>query len=49
MNLLAGFHRLKLMGCVDGGTFYIPCFNINCIENLISPKLSGKLSIIGQN
>ena len=49
INLLAGFHRMKILGCVDGGTFQIPHFNLNCIENTISPKISGKLCIIGQN
>ena len=48
-NLLAGFHRFKLMGCVDGGTFYIPHYNINYIENTITPQISGRLFIIGQN
>ena len=49
INLLAGFHRMKILGCVDGGTFQIPHFNLNGIENTISPKISGKLCIIGQN
>ena len=49
INLLTGFHRLKLMGCVDGGKFYIPHFSAGYIEDTISPKMSGKLCIIGQN
>ena len=49
INLLPGFHKIKLMGCVDGGTFYIPHYNTDCIENIVSPHLSGRLCIIGQN
>ena len=49
INLLTGFHRLKLMGCVDGGKFYSPHFSAGYIEDTISPKMSGKLCIIGQN
>ena len=49
INLLAGFHKLKLMGCVDQGNFNIPHFSTNCIENTISPKTSGRLCVIGQN
>ena len=49
INLLAGFHRLKLMGCVDSGNFNIPHFNIGTIEETINPRISGRLCIIGQN
>ena len=49
INLLAGHHKIKLMGCVDGGTFYIPHYNTGCIENTISPSISGRLHVIGQN
>ena len=49
INLLAGFHRLKLMGCVDSGNFNIPHFNIGFIEETINPRISGRLCIIGQN
>ena len=49
INLLAGHHKIKLMGCVDGGTFYIPHYNTGCIENTISPPISGRLHIIGLN
>ena len=49
INLLAGFHRIKLLGCVDGGIFYIPHYSTGSIENTISPQMSGKLCIIGQN
>lgn len=49
LNLLTGHHKIKLMGCVDGGTFHIPHFNVYGIENAISPKISGRLHIIGQN
>ena len=49
INLLTGFHKIKLMGCVDGGTFYIPHYCTKSIENTISPHLSGRLCIIGQN
>ena len=48
INLLVGFHRIKLLGCVDGGIFYIPYYSTGCIENTISPQMSGKLCIIGQ-
>ena len=49
INLLAGHHKIKLMGCVDGGTFYIPHYNTGYIENTISPPMSGRLHIIGLN
>ncbi len=49
INLLTGHHKIKLMGCVDGGTFYIPHYNTGCIENTISPPISGRLHIIGLN
>ena len=49
LNLLTGHHKIKLMGCVDGGTFHIPHFNVYGVENAISPKISGRLHIIGQN
>ena len=49
INLLAGFHRLKLMGCVDNGNFHIPHLNKSCIEGSINPNISGRLYIIGQN
>ena len=49
INLLIGHHKIKLMGCVDGGNFYIPHFNTSFIENTISPPISGRLCIIGQN
>ena len=49
INLLAGFHRIKLMGCVDGGTLYIPHLCTKSIETTLYPQISGKLCIIGQN
>ena len=49
INLLTGFHRLKLMGCVDSGNFNIPHYNIGTIEETINPRISGRLCIIGQN
>ena len=49
INLFAGHHKIKLMGCVDGGTFYIPHYNTNCIENTIYPPISGRLHVLGLN
>ena len=49
VNVKAGYHKIKLMCCVDGGTLNIPHYNTNNFEHKIKPELSGRLTIIGQN
>ena len=49
VNLLQGFHKIKLVGCVDRGTCYIPHFDSGCIESTIYPPISGRLYVFGYN
>ena len=50
VNVKAGNHKVKLMGCVEqGANLYIPALGLDCVENTIKPEIFGKLIIIGQN
>ena len=49
LNVKAGYHKIKLMCCVDGGNLNIPHYNSSCIENTVKPEIFGKIIILGQN
>ena len=46
-DLKAWEHKIKLLCCVNDGILYIPCYNRQCIEHTLSPKLTGKLIVLG--
>lgn len=41
-NLKPGQHTVKLLCCVNGSELFIPHYEVNYIENIVAPKLSGK-------
>ena len=48
-NVKEGYHKIKLMCCVTGGSLNIPYFDTDSVLFKIKPELSGKLVVIAQN